>query len=193
MGEDFLLTVGEVHVGAVGDDDQIGGKRRRCKHRKDLFDIVLGVAINCSTVKISRLADGYDACMKVISRVAKAREGVDNQYGIWSPFGRLTKINIVVGPFVEHFDSSDPGLGLAGDNRADRTGFVVVPDGPDFDRVEARGAFLEDLELENVEEVIEVKNAQVVVGDKGDKGTGLTGLCVAHEEEFGEGIALVLG
>jgi hypothetical protein len=72
-------------------------------------------------------------------------------------------------------------------------GFVLITNGAEFDVVELVGVKVTDPGSEDIEEVIEVKDAKVIAGvNEASKGSGLTGFGVTEVEDFDKGVGVVV-
>jgi hypothetical protein len=95
---------------------------------------------------------------------------------------------------IEHADGGDPSFGGAVEDGALGTGLVAIADRSVFDVVDAIGALVEDFVFEDVEQVVEVKDAEFISGlDEGDEGPGLARFGIANEKYLGVVIGLVGG
>ena len=109
----FGRAVGQVHVGAMGDHDEVGGEAAASEHSQDLFNIVLSVSVNCASIIISRLSPWYDGFMEIVSSVAEAGKAVNDKDAVWSPVCGSSKVSVVVLPIVEQLNRGDPCFWLS--------------------------------------------------------------------------------
>ena len=74
LREDFGRSIGQVHVSAVGDYDEVGGESSAGEHGEDFLYIVLSISIDRSSIVITALPPGDDRFVEIISCITKPGE-----------------------------------------------------------------------------------------------------------------------
>ena len=95
LREDLGGAVALFHVLAVGDDDEVGGKRVGGEQGEGGLNRVLGVAIDGSAIELAGACAGDHTHAPIISSVAKTAKTIDNQNAIRAPVRRDAKIDFI--------------------------------------------------------------------------------------------------
>ena len=168
LGEDFGGTIVEGHVHAVADYNYVGAEVRAGETGELLLNVVLGVAVDGSTVGLTTFANWGHATVKLHSGVAPTREGVDDKDGVvgpsggWSEFDDFTGEVVSVAPVVEHLQRVDPTLGFAVHYGTGSGNFIVIAEAAVLDVLDLVWAVTHYLVFERIEQVVHVEDAKFV-------------------------------